>query len=427
MNAFARKFMILMALSSVAVAVPAGWEEVEAEEAVCPDYLTQLNGHAELIRVLQNNNHRTLEQLWGSEPMQTFLRKRAPELQEASVWDHAEIVASYLDSTIHVRSKKITAERKSSLAAAFQNRGHRDRPTLSSPRKRFETQSLENLRRLVGPNLEADEGPIAEATPVLARFHPVFTHIAPRKVQVPETQLLSSHQLEILGFSGGLNTAAFNRWLNADDQVFFFVHIERTNGENEKTRAYSRRNMSLSFGSAEAILENQYAADNGWISAYIMDPDDLIEFGDIRDPETTQRLRKNLAHHFGIEANIARPVETALESDGTSLNRAWETLTRYPALAGDFAKLRSQLGALDLTVPDFTTLVRRQLRHSLRTTFQRDGADAFRQELQLLSEGNARQLADALQRHFYEPLKLPRDFELKVPVLVAPRVLTPGQ
>lgn len=432
MNTFARKFLILLTLSSALLAAPPpsfDWDdddEEEAVEAICPEFLAHLGGHADLVRVLQGKNPRTIEQLWASEPMREYL-KATPELMAASPWDQPQVVRSYLDAAQPFRSAaKLTSARNACLRGSVAERGHTPSAGRRSPRKALELQSFENLRKLVGSVSPAAEGPMAEAVALVARFAPVFTHNAPRTVQVPSTPLFSSRQLEALGFSGGLNTAGFNRWLHSDDNVFFFVHLTRTDADGTRTRAHSRRNMALSYGNGEAILSTEFAQKHGWISAYVMDPDDLIELGDARAQELSAQLRVELTRHFRGALDKPRPVEEALEAEGIPLDRAWSALTQYPEIEAGLSKLRQRLGALDLTVDDFTLVVRRQILLSLLNTLQRKGEAEFRKQLRLLSEGNPAQLGEALQRHFYLPLKLPRDFELKVPVLVPPTALSAG-
>lgn len=430
LNAIARKLLILLTLSSLAVAATPSsrWDDEEEEEveAICSEFLAQLGGHAELVRVLQGKNPRTLEKLWASKPMRAYLEKNAPGLLDADPWDHPLVFLAYLDQGQPFRqSTKLVSARNACLRGAISQRGH-SKTNPRSPRKGLELQSHDNLRRLVGAVSPAAEGPMAEAVAIVERFAPVFTHNAPRAVQVPSTPILSSKQLEALGFSGGLNTAGFNRWLNADDNVFFFVHLTRTDASGKQTRAHSRRNMALAYGGGEVVLSTEFAKKNGWISAYVMDPDDLIEFGDVRAEELALPLREALPRRFQTSPSKRRPVEEALENAGIPLDRAWEELTRYPELATGFTALRERLGALDFTVSDFTLLLRRQLLLSLLDILNRKGEVELGRQLRILSEGNPAQLGEALQRLFYEPLKLPRDFELKVPVLVPPTALTPG-
>jgi hypothetical protein len=188
-------------------------------------------------------------------------------------------------------------------------------------------------------------------------------------------------------------------------------------------RAYSVRNMQLSYGKGEAVLMREEATQSGWVSAYVMDPDDLLEFGQARLPTQTAVLRKLIAKELGVSELRPRIIEEALEHNGIPIENGWTELNVNPKISEGFALLRSQLHTLDFTESDFTDLLHQQLLLALQSKL---GTPEFEIRLTQLTSGNALKLAEALDALFYKPLALPRDFELKVPVAVPPSALRAG-
>jgi hypothetical protein len=410
-------FVLLAAVSVQAGPPKLAFDDDEDELRGCADFLQDLGVHEELFRVLLGVSITTVEDLWISNPMRQFV---PPAHHSEDPWENAPLLVDYLDRAFagYARKAALTRQRGKSLAEAVRAHGMELPPTLS--RKAFENRSKANLQALLqNRTYVMGQSGMEAAEKAVSALTPVFTHNAPRKVDVPASALVSSQQLEQMGFAGGLNTSAFNKWLRADDQVFFFVHLQRTDG----TRAYSQRNMALAYGDAVATLEPKTASAAGWVSAYVMDPDDLLEYGAARFPERTAQLRQLVAQEFGVSADRSRVVEEGLGKRGIPISGAWGELARHREMEDGFNFLRLSLHELDLTVDDFHKLLQQQVLLELEAL---KGTPDFQKRVTQLEGGTAREMGEALHDLFFTPLRLPRDFELKVPVAVPPGALRSG-
>lgn len=214
--------------------------------------------------------------------------------------------------------------------------------------------------------------------------------------QYGENYMLSSRQLEVYGAGGGRHSKnGFNRnFLKSDDMIFFFVD-PRSNFSAGRTR------NSSEYGPNELNLESSYAAQHGWISVFVMRPDDLVAFMEKALPEKYDKQRD-----FGFE-------------DG---------LTEWTQPPPEAVRMRNDLHQFDLTVHDFTRLMRNQLGTALlalktnSATFSHHGY-TYREVVDVLTSPSFNNHAAGLFHNLvYGPLRL-GPMELKVPVAIPFRSL----
>jgi hypothetical protein len=69
----------------------------------------------------------------------------------------------------------------------------------------------------------------------------------------------------LIGLGGGKNTSPFTgkKFLNGDDQVFFFV---------EQVMSGSRDQLKSPYGPITALLDETYAESHAWLSPFVMHP-----------------------------------------------------------------------------------------------------------------------------------------------------------
>lgn len=101
--------------------------------------------------------------------------------------------------------------------------------------------------------------------------------------------LISSRQIKRYGLLGGYQSRYdFNtKFLKSDNNVFFFLNFVRSDSD----KAVTRTPIDNIYGDVRYVLKNEYAKENGWISPFLMYPEDLAEFSALANGDGRLRER----------------------------------------------------------------------------------------------------------------------------------------
>ncbi|MCB0405610.1 MAG: hypothetical protein KDD51_12570 [Bdellovibrionales bacterium] len=393
-------------------------EEDEQGAALCADTLAGVGDHADLFLVLGKANPNIFQQLWDSGPFQTFLNDHPTDAEFPE--DDPDAVKQFLDLRLpefnagRELDKKQAASLKQSLIV------HGARPGRKGGYTALAAVSNENRERLLVnfPYVMGTSG-MEQAEALVEKLGLLYTHNAPRAVQTPKYSLLSSAALETLGFTGGLNTSEFNRWLRSDEGVFFFVdpYMERSGGRQVAAHANRARQR---YGDFQFELDSKYADRHAWISVYIMDVDELIEFSRIVHPGHYDGIVSNLkeVHDYDIGGRKGMPFEALMDFvDGSTVEMAWQFVRNTSGLEPRFETLRSDLHRFDFAPSDFRAVMQQTLLHRL-DRMRRSETARFASAVDTLAHGDARSLRRLLDDEIFAVLGIPNEYELKVPVAV---------
>ena len=200
-----------------------------------------------------------------------------------------------------------------------------------------------------------------------------------------------------MGILGGANTSYFNKQiLHTDDQVYFYALLGPPN--------YSSARYG-DFGRAQFRLNESYASAHGWVSAYVMYPEDLAKFA------------KRAAPDHSLSRDSFWTVPSEIAEDQVS-----------PAIRAETTVLQHLLHRCDFTVADWSFVLRNQLKIAMSELSSKD-FPFFSNTMRILAgqnyDGNLEnsirawdELQNLLDELVFRPLGLPKDFELKVPVAV---------
>jgi hypothetical protein len=202
-----------------------------------------------------------------------------------------------------------------------------------SGRKLLETTSSENVKRILSNHsvslTRADE---AEFNHLANQIELAFVHNTANLQDLPIEALLSSRQLENFGFRGGLNTFRFNKEVMKTDDNVYFVTSYKRKGDS------TFRGLG-EYGGNNLVLNPAYAKANGWISHFVMHPDQLLEYGVKLDPKKYGPVLKKYERYLYGEK--VSPADFPDE------------------LKNALFEVRQLLHLSDFTVSDFERLLRR--------------------------------------------------------------------
>ena len=243
--------------------------------------------------------------------------------------------------------------------------------------------------------------------------------------------LLSSKQLSLTGLFGGANTHEFNsQTMKTNDNVFFFPVPQVTYAESQT----NVKGGKIEFGTHRTSLGRQYALERGYISAYVMTPNELLETYRRLNPahhSEVMKLLKPFLPYPGVNVPLKTRQEwqTAEKAVGTksgpearlpySFNDAIENFfRRHPS---ELDKILKELHRFDFTLEDYESIVRTQLLVSLAKMRKTDPSE-FQRQIRLLQTPGA-EIEALLEAQVFRPLNLPAQFELKVPEAVPAKQL----
>ncbi|MEZ4750266.1 MAG: hypothetical protein R3B54_06470 [Bdellovibrionota bacterium] len=422
-------FFLITLYAAATAAPPSNWEdfrraqqefdeEDEHGAELCPDTLAGVGDHADLFRVLGKHNTEIFQDLWDSPPFIEFLMDH-PTTAEYPHED-PDAVKEYLDRRLPEFNAGRDLDKKQAASLKESLMVHGTKPGRKGGYTALAEISSSNRERLLAkfPYVRGTEG-MELAETLVGSLGLLYTHNAPRAVQKPKYSLLSSSSLESLGFTGGLNTSEFNRWLKSDQGVFFFVdpYIERKSGRLVAAHANRGR---LRYGEFQFELDSQYADKRAWISVYIMDVDELIRFAEVVHPKEYKEIVSLLdaIYDYNIEGRKGMPFEDLMEYvNVTEVAKAWEFVQNTRGLEPKLEKLRNDLFRFDFAPADFRTVVQQTLLHRL-DQMRRTRPARFASAVEMLAEGDAGALRDLLDQQVFSVLGIPNEYEAKVPVAV---------
>jgi len=314
------------------------------------------------------------------------------------------------------------------------------------PRASLEAQSLINLQALLKGTIASEQ--ICQELPSLCqsveKIKLLFQHntSADNDSFHLSLPLLSSRQLELMGFEGGLNSSDFNRrFEKSDDHVFFTIRYSQREKPQAQTTGY--------FGNP-LFLKSTYARTVGWVTAEEMDPHNLVlsalasqTRSDIpeEDRVSLEELDSLAWEEQGsalIGPSISRKAFIyAMQPGGNPLNFGCPTyhaddFQGFSHLHPTWKKIRRLQRYSDFTLPHFEQLIRTKLLNELYR-LNRSKSPSDQSDWQLAKEvigrndpHQALQLLALIKYHVFLPLGLSLEWELKVPVLVPPTEFTVG-
>lgn len=266
--------------------------------------------------------------------------------------------------------------------------------------------SANNLRRLTR-SLPTDNSPEAVER-IMQKLSVVFVHNTHVLTEVPESPLVSSRILQEVSGIGGLNTYFFNRkFLNSDDNIFFFVLLQAGT-------QLSNMHESL-YGEHRFSPEESFAQKQGWISAYIMYPYDLYRFALGCSPCDADKLSISFAKEFPKEmseckGDINELINALYEYKRETIR--WNRMLRD--YFGLWNSVKRRLSELDFTVTDFRVLTMQVIRSYLTKMHQRNPHEFEMWQKRI----NGNDPGDLLRLSYKEMCGLDLYFEFKIPVAI---------
>jgi len=278
------------------------------------------------------------------------------------------------------------------------------------PYRALKTLSRRNLNRLLPERYAFGETPaMAEAEKIVNGILFALPHNVKNAVSaLPEGLLLSSRQLRRIGTGGGLNSRLpFTReFMGQEDQVFFFADVLHPKYPYPSSQ----------YGDYGYLLDPNLAQDQGWVSAFVMYPEDL--YGAAR------RLLSET--EFGALEKAERASRAPWAGAGGRFRNLFEFT---PEQRAAWTQAKRALQKADFTLEDYRTLVREKILRNLNAMRIRD-PNSFAAWMAILRDpgthaaGRAAGWDAFLENVLFKPSGLPRSFEFKVPVAVDPKDLT---
>lgn len=256
--------------------------------------------------------------------------------------------------------------------------------------------SSDNVRRYIAKRYQSSPGS-EEAEKAVSDLQLKFVHFTHLPLNgPPKGFLLSSRELENAGATPGLNTYPFNKnVIQSDGHVFFYAVFQR-HGQEEGFKS--------EYGNAVLYLNESYAADRGWVSAFMMYQVELRSWAERAFPNTLARAINELERK-----------QSALITNGQGRSAAYSELSSEVDRA--YHQVIGKLHLTDFTVDDFSGLIKNELLNYL-SHLKVEQPEAYQQAISILRGGSVDKIQEFLATYIYAPLKLPSQFEFKVPVAV---------
>ncbi|MCO5141769.1 MAG: hypothetical protein M9962_01610 [Oligoflexia bacterium] len=349
----------------------------------------------------------SIDRLIGNEKFAKFLQeKKIVELDALSINEQKKILEEYAASAFSsYRSKEsLTKMRALSLQKQSRLRG-------STQIKDFASASRINTKRIL-ENLKVPDTPeMIELKKIFEEIETFFVHhtnfdINGRNLEAP---LLSSRQLEEIGLGRGLNSQNhFNRdIIQSDDNVFFFVSFKK-----KSVNALDMNSNDWKYGTERIYLDKSFARENGWISYFMMYPDQFLSYLRKYHPELIPKLENAIETKLSIklyDINLKTAFANLRADQWNTLNEAEPELV---------SKLLGSLHTMDFTVDDFEKVWKAQALHKLYEILQSDPKEFQR----ILSEFKSSDPEISVRP--LEKDHLIDSFEMKIPVAIEPTNVT---
>lgn len=212
----------------------------------------------------------------------------------------------------------------------------------------------------------------------------------------PSFPLLSARELVTMGITDKLNTLPFNsQLLKTDGNVYFFAIPYSKTGQFPSVQSQ--------YGSTSIILSEDFAQTWGWMSPFVMHPNELLSLAQKILPDKIHNVKAFVPNEFMQAAGVgheAIPFE------------AWQPVVK-------------SLHLFDMKPADYLKLVKETLQLSLEDLATRD-RQLFDRVLENIKSG--KELSEIIDKYSIGQLGISsahmnRALELKVPVAVPPNVL----
>lgn len=348
-----------------------------------------------------------LQDLQDSKPFKHWLKQTGRKLNRADASAVHEAMLDYVHQWFQRYQSDILPElRELVLTSNLEKHGVIIQE--DSGREVLRAISSRNAARLIGSTRYMHQPGMEAAEAAVAKLELRFLH-SKSIGGIGRLPVISSQQLEEMGFPGGLNTKWFNKsFLKSADQVYFHIRFGRK-GETVKS-------FDSIYGDHALWVQPEFANKEGWVSPYVMDPSDLALFARDMSPKDYSALKQAADLEFPDYSHL--PVEHIL---GTGYTRnVLEDFVRSNETA--FNSIQQKLHLLDFTVEDFDRLVRNQILRRLND-LRVQNHSAFLAAMDILEKGDDQSIFGLLEREVFAPLNLRREWELKIPVAVPPEKL----
>lgn len=347
---------------------------------------------AQYSTLLESSLFAGLKGFQNSKYFNEFLKRKGIQLKNG-FFDDPNVrssVAGYLQQIFrNFSGQPLRNIQNASLKKALQGHGLANFDATKDSREILHSLSLKNTEQILQGKNHISDPKMAEVEKAVRDLDFDFVHNTNLLKTSSQSELLSSYWLEEIGFSGGLNTSLFNKhFLHSDDQVFFFIY---------PTKRGVKTGEGSEYGSDSIHLKSRYAAENGWISAFVMYPTDLMKASKTLRLKEYDQLRENFE-------NISEH----------SREQQSEFLMDHVEIA---QKMKNQLYRLDFTVADFSHWVKTQLLISLKDLKSQNPTE-YENAIGILRSGDFRKMNGLLRRYVFGPLGIVGEFELKIPVAV---------
>ncbi|MES2768215.1 MAG: hypothetical protein V4596_03635 [Bdellovibrionota bacterium] len=385
--------------TEVPTARPAAPQKIQTDNI--NNFLNDLNSIAQngfwISRIGSTRNAR--EMLVESVPFNQFLREKGSNskaFSRLSEVQQTKIIGEYLyQKILEISGDNLHREQDKSYNNVLETRVRK--LTNNSGRNNLEKISMKNLSeyttkyeasiRLAESNIKFKK--VQEWFDKLDFY---FFHNRALKVSNDlNMPLMSTRVLREIGLDIGLTNLAFNRWLKSDESVYFHVDIKFKN--TDKIAQESE------YGKNTLLIKDDYAVENGWVSTFVMYPDELVRsIGYSLHPKETDKYLTR----FGSLLKRKHPNDADWKSNFESNPDFWNTL-------------RQSQGQLDFTVRDYKEFVRLVFLGEVSLLLEKDKKEFHEAYVEILS---AEHPMSAIRNFGFNPANLPSYWEFKVQTAV---------
>ena len=396
------RFLALLIILALSIHASA---QSRCEETLLPPVPTDL-----AVRFLAETLHADMAVLgdrWAQEyaPFRRWLNENGikwQSLQNGQKYDtmgryFSPLLSPYNDKNIdRLRSEQLTQElihRGAKLSPRAEGYSALNKISFSNYNRMLKEFKLKFPAQLSLSEQDPRKAQIRQALDKLAF---AFIHNTTGLDRRPSFPLLSARELVGMGITDKLNTQPFNRLLlKTDGNVYFFAI--------PYSKAGSFPNVQSQYGSTSIILGEDFANSSGWMSPFVMHPNELLELAQKLMPDKAHAAKSLEPNEFMRAAGL---------DHGSIPFEAWQPIVK-------------SLYRFDMRPGDYLRLVRETLQISIEDLAHRDTKE-FEQVLENLKKGN--QLPELIDKYSIGRLgitsaHLNRALELKVPVAVPPNVL----
>ena len=209
------------------------------------------------------NDH--MDGLIESQPFLNFMREQKIDLKNLIDFKMKTlIVEKYLDAQLrkYFNLDFLESERTRVMNSILKIRGHNMK--YQNPYLVLKDQSYQNLIRLVDslPKLSPIKNPAVQERieQVVQNINVNLVHNTHHLYKTPEYPIVAPKVLEEIGLGHfGISTLPLHKTIQSDQQVYFFAVIEKSGQLKEN-----------GYESNAVMLKSDYAAQEAWISPFVM-------------------------------------------------------------------------------------------------------------------------------------------------------------